>query len=180
MRQLKIAGLLALAIALQSALRAVWEPFAYVDLALVLTVYFALQREPLQALAVGAAAGLATDALSGGLLGAGGFSKTVTAYLIWSVSTRVMLDTPLLRLPVLACAVLIDDVVFVALHRLLGQPPPMPFAQTLLYKAIATPISGTLLLYTYDAFFSESARARRRFAVRRRAARRGSGMLRRR
>jgi rod shape-determining protein MreD len=180
MRQLMIAGLLALTIALQSALRVIWGPFAYLDLSLVVVVYFALKREPFQALAVGFAAGLATDALSGGLLGAGGFSKTLTAYLIWSVSTRIMLDTPLLRLPVLACAVVIDDLVFVALHQLLGQSPPMPFARTLLYRAIATPITGALLLYAYDGYFSESARARRRFAVRRRVARRSTGVLRRR
>src|SRR5207237_10886130 len=75
MRQLKIAAVLIVAIALQSALRAVWQPLAYVDLTLVLVVHFALQREPLNALFVAAAAGLTLDALGGGLLGAGGFSK---------------------------------------------------------------------------------------------------------
>jgi len=178
MRQLTIAGLLALAIALQSALAA-WQPLAYVDLGLILVVYFALQREPLQALIVGAAAGLATDALSHGLLGAGGFSKTLTAYLIYMVASRVMLDTALLRIPVLAGAALIDNVIYVGMNRLLGRVPPMPFVQNVSYKVIATTITGTILLYFYNSYFSSSARQRRQFSVRRRVARR-PGILRRR
>ena len=50
MRQLIVAILLIVAIALQSALRAVWQPLGFIDFALVLVVYFALQREPLLAL----------------------------------------------------------------------------------------------------------------------------------
>src|SRR6266852_1594270 len=92
MRQLKIAVLLVVAVALQSALRSVWQPLGYVDLTLILVVYFALQRQPLQALIVGAAAGLATDFISSSpaLLGAGGFSKTLTAYAVYFVASRVM------------------------------------------------------------------------------------------
>ena len=68
MRQLIITAILIFVIALQSALRAIWQPLGYIDLALVLVVYFALQREPLQALFVGAAAGLAMDFISGPLI----------------------------------------------------------------------------------------------------------------
>ena len=176
MRQLTIAALLVLAIALQSALRAVWQPLGYVDFALILVVYFALQRDPLQALIVGAAAGLATDIISGppALLGAGGFSKVLTAYAVYFVSSRVMLDTTLLRIPVLASASLMDNLVYVGMHRLLGQRPPMPFIQSLSYKLVATMIAGTLLLYAYDSYFSGKARQRRQFTVRRRVARGGT------
>ena len=179
MRQLIIAAILIVVIAFQSALRAVWQPLGYVDLALVLVVYFALQREPLQALFVGAAAGLALDFISGppARLGAGGFSKTVTAYCVFFVASRVMLDTTLLRIPVIAGASLIDNIVYVGMHRILGQTPPMPFIQSLSYKLIATTVAGTLLLYTYDAYFSPKARQRRQFGVRRRVARRASPML---
>src|SRR5947207_6629743 len=155
MRQLTIAVLLVLAIALLSALRAVWHPLRYVDLALILVVYFALQRDPLQALIVGAAAGLATDIISGppALLGAGGFSKVLTAYAVYFVASRVMLDTPLLRIPVLASASLLDNLVYVGMHRLLGQTPPMPFVQSLSYKLIATTVIGPALLHLFDSYF---------------------------
>ena len=171
MRQLKIAAVLIVAVALQSALRAQLQSLAYVDLTLILVVYFALQREPLYALMVAATAGLALDALGGGLLGAAGFSKTLTAYSVYFVAQRVMLDTTLLRIPVLAGASLIDNLIYVGMHRMLGQTPSMPFVQALSYKLVATTIAGTVLLYAYDSYFSGRARQRRQFTVRRRVAR---------
>ena len=91
-----------------------------------------------------------------------------------------MLDTTLLRIPVLVCASLIDNLVYVGMHRLLGQRPPMPFVQSLSYKLIATTVAGTILLYLYDSYFSGKARQRRQFTVRRRVARRPSAAGRRR
>jgi len=182
MRQLAIAIALIVAIALQSALRAIWQPLAFIDLTLILVVYFALQREPLRALVVAAIAGLAMDLISGppALLGAGGFAKVLTAYAVYFVASRVMLDTTLLRIPVLFSASIVDNVVYVGMHRLLGQRPPVPFIQSLSFKVLATTIAGTLLLYLYDSYFSGKARQRRQFTVRRRVARRPSGALRRR
>jgi rod shape-determining protein MreD len=177
MRELKIAVVLLVAIALPSALRAVWQPLAYVDLALIVVVYFALQREPLHALFIAAIAGLATDALSRGLLGAGGFSKVLTAYAVYFVASRVMLDTALLRIPVMAAAALVDNLVYVGMNRLLGQTSSMPFVQALSYKLVATTIIGALALHLYDAYLSDKARQRRQFTVRRRVARRGVGIL---
>ena len=182
MRQLTVAIVLIIAIALQSALRAVWQPLGFVDFTLVLVVYFALQREPLPALITAAVAGLALDLISGppALLGAGGFAKVLTVYAVYFVASRVMLDTTLLRIPVLICASLIDNLVYVGMHRLLGQTPPMPFIQSLSYKLIATTVGGTFLLYLYDNYFSSKARQRRQFTVRRRVARRPSAAGRRR
>jgi len=177
MRQLKILAVLLVAIALPSALRAVWQPLAAFDLVLILVVYFALQREPLNALLIGAIAGVATDALTRGLLGAGGFSKVLTAYAVYFVASRVMLDTTLLRIPVLAAAALIDNLVYFAMNRLLGQSISMPFAQALSYKLVATTIVGTILLYIHDNYWSEKARQRRQFSVRRRVARSSSGVF---
>src|ERR1051325_212513 len=126
MRQLTVAIVLIIAIALQSALRAVWQPLGFVDFTLVLIVYFALQREPLPALITAAVAGLALDLISGppALLGAGGFAKVLTAYAVYFVASRVMLDTTLRRIPVLSGASLIDTLVYVGMHRFLGQKPP--------------------------------------------------------
>lgn len=173
MRQLKIVLVLATAIILQTSLPAVWPPFAYVDLPLVVVVYIALQRNALQAIIVGAVAGLATDILSYGLLGAGGFSKTLVAYLIVSLATRVMIDNPLARIPVLAGASALNDAVYLLLHRMLGQPTNFPFIERASFKLIGTTIAGTVLLYLLDAIFSDRARQRRLFAFRRRVARRG-------
>src|SRR5919199_4910993 len=119
----KLAACVALAVVLQSSLGALWRPVAYADLPLIVVVYFALRRDAVLAVFIGTVAGLSSDLLSGGLLGAGGFSMTLTAYLLAALVTRVMIDNSLLRIPVLAGAAAFQTVVYLLLHQLLGQPP---------------------------------------------------------
>ncbi len=174
--KLKLAVCVALAVVLQSSLRALWPPLAYADLPLIVVTYFALQRDAVQAVMIGTVAGLSYDVLSGGLLGAGGFSKTLTAYLLAALVTRVMLDSALLRIPVMAGAAAFDVLIYVLLHRLLGQgmtPMAGSIAETAAYKIIWTTVVGTALAFFFDKFFSDTARTRRQFAFRRRVARRG-------
>ncbi|HYJ45103.1 MAG TPA: hypothetical protein VEV81_00720, partial [Pyrinomonadaceae bacterium] len=75
-------------------------------------------------------------------------------------------------IPVLAGAALVDDTVYVFLHRLLGQPTNFAFVEQASFKLIATTVVGTVILYLLDAIFSERARQRRLLAFRRRVARR--------
>ena len=180
MSKLKIAVALSVSILLQLLLREVWGKLSYIDFPLVVVVYIALQRDAWQALVVGTLAGLIVDAASGGLIGAGGFSKTLTAYVIYFAATRVNLENPLLRIPVLAAASLLDSAIYVFWHRVLGDPPGAPFVQTMSYKLIATTVVGTLVLYILDALVGERNAQRRQFATRRRVARRSTGPLRRR
>ena len=180
MPPLKIAAILIVSIALQLSLRSVWPPLVYIDFPLVIVVYIALQREAWQALVVGTLAGLIVDAQSGGLIGAGGFSKTLTAYVIYFAATKVNLENPLLRIPVLAAATVLDGAIYVAWHRLLSYPPSAPVVQTISYRLIATTVVGTLLLYLIDSIVAERTSQRRQFATRRRVARRSTGSLRRR
>jgi rod shape-determining protein MreD len=180
MPQLKIAAALAIAIILQLSLGGVWPKLAYIDFPLMVVVYIALQRHAWQSLIVGTIAGLAIDAPSRGLIGAGGFSKTLTAYLIYVAATRVNLENTLLRIPVLAAATLIDSAVYVFWQRSLGYPPSAPFLQTMSYRLIGTTIVGTFALYLLDSLFTERARQRRTFASRRKGARRGPSTLKRR
>jgi rod shape-determining protein MreD len=175
----KLAICVALAAVVQLSLPTVWRPAVYADLTLVVVVYFALQRDAVQAVVLGTVAGLATDALSGGLLGARGFSMTLTAYLLAALVTRVMLDNPLLRIPVIAGAAAFNTVVYLLLHQFLSQPPnpPGPIAETMAYSVIWTTVTGTAVAFVLDLFFNESTRVRQRraFAFRRRIARRGLG-----
>lgn len=180
MSQLKIAAVLLISIVLQLSLREVWRPLAYIDFPLIVVVYIALQREAWQALVVGTLAGLIVDARSGGLIGAGGFSKTLTAYIIFFAATKVNLENPLLRIPVLAAATVLDSAIYVFWHRVLGYAPGVPFVQTLSYRLIATTVVGTLVLYVLDSVKSGESAQRRQFATRRRVARRSTGPLRRR
>src|SRR5215211_1363717 len=167
----KLAVCVALAVVAQTGLSTVWPPARYADLTLVVVVYFALQRDAVQAVVLGTVAGLATDVLSGGLLGARGFSKTLTAYLLAALVTRVMLDNPLLRIPVLAAAAAFETFIYIFLHQLLGQAPTSPMAgtisETAAYHVIWTTVVGTFLAFFLDTFFSEKATQRRAFAFRR-------------
>src|SRR5215510_2901865 len=102
MEQVKIAVALIIAVILQWTLRNVHEVFMYVDFPLIIIVYAALQRNTIKALLFGTISGIAVDALSGGLLGANGFSKTLIAFIVSELARRVYLDNLLLRIPVIA------------------------------------------------------------------------------
>jgi rod shape-determining protein MreD len=175
MNQLKITIALIIAVLLQWTLRNVAEPFAYIDLPLVIVVYAALQRDATKAILFGAFSGIAVDALSGGLLGANGFSKTLIAYAVSELARRVYMDNLLLRIPVIAGACFLDDLVYFGLHRLLGQEPTVDVVTTISYTVIGTTIAGTMVYLTLDYWLSErTSRSRRRemFPQRRQSRRR--------
>jgi rod shape-determining protein MreD len=180
MPQFKIAAVLALAIILQLTLGQTWPPLTHIDFPLIVVVFVALQRDAWTALLVGTIAGLAIDAPSGGLIGAGGFSKTLTAYLIYLGATRVNLENALIRIPVLAAATVVDGAVYFFWQRSLGNPPAAPFAQTLSYNLIGTTIVGTFVLYMLNSIFNPRTSQRRVFASKRRGARRSTSFLKRR
>jgi rod shape-determining protein MreD len=171
---LKLTIGLILAVLLQWTLRGVAEPLAYVDLPLIIIVYAALQRDAIKAVLFGTIAGLAIDALSGGLLGANGFSKTLVAFIVSEIARRVYMDNLLLRIPVIAAASLLDDMVYYGMHRLLGQEPNVPVVTTVAYTLIGTTIAGTAIYLFLDYFLSQKMRRPRReaFSSRRQSRRR--------
>ncbi|HKP68749.1 MAG TPA: rod shape-determining protein MreD [Pyrinomonadaceae bacterium] len=174
MENLKITIALIVAVLLQWTLRNVAEPFAYIDFPLIIVVYAALQRNSVKAILFGTVAGIAVDALSSGLLGANGFSKTLVAYLVSELARRVYLDNLLLRIPVIAGACLLDDLVYWGMHWLLGQPPTLPVFVVVSYTLIGTTIAGTIVYLLLDFVLTERIRPRRRemFPTRRQTRRR--------
>lgn len=174
MENVKITIALIVAVLLQWTLRNVAEPFAYVDFPLIIVVYAALQRNSVKAILFGTVAGIAVDALSGGLLGANGFSKTLIAYLVSELARRVYMDNLLLRIPVIAGACLLDDLVYFGMHWLLGQPPVVPVFVVMSYTLIGTTIAGTIVYLLLDFVSTERMRPRRRemFPTRRQTRRR--------
>lgn len=162
MDNLKITIVLIIAVLLQWTLRNVAEPFAYIDLPLIIVVYAALRQNAMRAILFGTFAGLAIDALSGGLLGANGFSKTLIAYIVSELARRVYLDNLLLRIPVIAGACLLDDLVYYGVHRLLGQEPAGNVMVILSYTLIGTTIAGTMIYIFLDYLLSEKTKGRKR------------------
>ncbi len=174
MDNLKITIALIVAVLLQWTLRSVAEPFAYIDFPLIIVVYAALQRNSIKAIFFGTFAGIAVDALSGGLLGANGFSKTLIAYMVSELARRVYVDNLLLRIPVIAGACLLDDLVYYGTHRLLGQEPTGQVLVIVSYTLIGTTIAGTMIYLLLDFGLTERLRPRRRemFPARRQTRRR--------
>ena len=96
---------------------------AYLELPLIVTVYFALmRRSPIGGLLVGAIVGLAQDSLSKNPLGMFGITKTIIGYVAASVGQRLDVDHPLIRLILGFFFFVFHQFIFWVLSRaLLGQ-----------------------------------------------------------
>jgi len=87
------------ALVLQAWLPRVLGRFAWFDLPLVVTVYFALdRRSPIQGTIMGAVMGLFEDALSHHAIGVNGVAKTVAGFLAASIGVRVDVENNTIRL----------------------------------------------------------------------------------
>src|SRR5690606_10987478 len=85
-------------------------------------------------------------------------SKTLIAYAVSELARRVYLDNLLLRIPVIAGACLLDDLLYFWLHRLLGQEPSGQVLMTVSYSLIGTTIAGTVVYLILDYFMTERIR----------------------
>lgn len=169
MEGFKLTIALIIAILLQWTLRNVADIFAFVDLPLIIVVYAALQRNAIRALIFGTVAGISMDALSGGLLGSNGFTKTLIAYLVVELARRVYLDNLLLRMVVLAGASVLNSLIYFGVHRLFGQSPAGDPLVIGAYSLIGTSIAGTAVYLLLQSMSQDRGRARKRevFAPRR-------------
>jgi rod shape-determining protein MreD len=154
MQGIKITIALIVAILLQLTARGIAEPLMYIDFPLIIVVYAALQRDTIKALLFATISGLVVDALSGGLMGASGFSKTLTVFLVAELARRVFLDNLLLRIPVIAGASILEDLIYYGMHRLMGQTPNVPLFETVAYTLIGTTIAGTLFFFVLENVFT--------------------------
>jgi len=162
MEGVKLTIALIIAILLQWTMRNVWEPLALIDFPLIIVVYAALQRNSIRALLFGTIAGIATDALSSGLLGANGFSKTLVAYVVSEIARRVYLDNLILRIPVLAGACVLNTAVYYGLHQVLGQAPAGDPLTTGAYHLIVTTTVGTLVYFLLQNSATGNLKPRKR------------------
>lgn len=132
-----VAALLAIAIALalQTTLASlVIRGTAALDLVLIVVVYLALITGPVSGLLLGAAAGLAQDALSSGIIGIGGLAKTIVGFVVGQLATQFILTAPLSRFLVFVLATLLHAGVFMGLYTVLelrtfDAPWPMVVSQ---------------------------------------------------
>ncbi|MBM3726120.1 MAG: rod shape-determining protein MreD [Acidobacteria bacterium] len=122
------------------------EYFGYLELPLLVTVYFALMgRKPVAGVFLGAIIGLVQDSLSHQPLGMFGIVKTLVGYFAASMSQRFDVDNPAIRLILGFFFFFFHQFFYWVLGRaLLGQPIPFDplqnFALGMLNSAVSLPV----------------------------------------
>ncbi len=148
----------------------------YIDWLMLVTVYIALQRNPLQGMLTGAVAGAIHDAQSGmPAFGVAGLAYVAAAYVTYSITALVVVDNLLVRYVAVAASSLLNTGIRLVFYALLGLSLPdlaggktitANFVFTLLIHLIAS----TLLYILLDRIFlkGDDLRRRRTLARRRR------------
>lgn len=121
---------------------------AYLELPLLVTIYFALmRRQPVAGCLIGAVIGLAQDSLATHPLGMFGIDKTLVGYFAASVSLRFDVDNPVLRFLLSIFFFIFHQVLFWVMSRaLLAQDLPLDLQQTLLFGLLNALVSIPLFL----------------------------------
>jgi len=119
---------------------------SYLELPLLVTVYFALmRRSPVAGVLIGAGIGLAQDSLSSHPLGMFGIVKTLVGYFAATVSQRFDVENPVVRLVLAFFFFFFHQFFYWVLSRaLLGQAllfdPQQTLVMALLNAAVAVPL----------------------------------------
>ncbi len=130
MRGVWLVVALAVAVVLQTTLAGfVGHTALTVDLVLVVVVYVALTSGPVAGLLAGTAGGLVQDALSSGILGMGGLTKTLVGFLAGRFGTQFIVTATVPRFLVIAAASAAHSGMFMGAYTLLGlRTFPNPWA----------------------------------------------------
>jgi rod shape-determining protein MreD len=108
------------ALVLQAWLPRVLGRYAWFDLPLVVTVYFALgQPTPIRGTVLGAVMGIFEDALSHHAIGINGVAKTVVGFVAASVGTRIDVENHTIRLILNFLLSLLSGAMYVFVYRIL-------------------------------------------------------------
>ncbi|MGB6973270.1 MAG: rod shape-determining protein MreD [Terracidiphilus sp.] len=138
---------------LQAWLPRVLGRFAWFDLPLVVTVYFALgRRSPIQGTVMGAVLGLFEDALTHHAIGINGIAKTIAGYLAASTGVRIDVENRAIRILLIFLLSLVSSSVYIFVHRvLLGLNLRTDWLAEL-YKAIGNSAIAVVLFPFLDRF----------------------------
>jgi rod shape-determining protein MreD len=110
------------ALVLQAWLPRVLGRFAYMDLPLLVTIYFALnRRSPIFGTVLGTVLGMAQDGLTQGAIGIHGIANAVCGFLSASIGIRIVVDNNIIRMLLnFAFTLLSSGIVLFIVRILLG------------------------------------------------------------
>jgi rod shape-determining protein MreD len=108
-----------------------------VNLVLVAVIYVALAFGPVAGLLAGSAGGLIQDALAGGIVGIGGFSKTLVGFVIGILGAQFIVAQWLPRFVMFVSGTVIHELCYQALYALVeSRSFRMPWSATLIQAAV--------------------------------------------
>ena len=106
------------ALVLQAWLPRVLGRYAWFDLPLVVTIYFALgRRSPIQGTLMGAAMGLFEDALTHHAIGINGIAKTAVGFIAASMGVRIDVENHAIRVILNLVLSLLSSAIYFAVSR---------------------------------------------------------------
>lgn len=140
-----------LALGLQSFISLHFPAFDYIDLPLLVTIYYAItRREPISATLVGAVIGIAQDALTHNALGIFGICKAVIGYMAASLGVRLDTENNGSRLLLIFGFTLEQTaILWLVQRRMLGQPFAWHWIHELL-RAVVDSLAGVILFALLD------------------------------
>lgn len=139
------------ALVLQALLPRFLHGYAWFDLPLVVTVYFALvRRDPIQGMLMGGSLGIFEDALTHHAIGVNGIAKTVVGFLAASVGVRIDVENHTIRLVLIFLFSLTCSAIFVFIYRiLLGMDLEWSWLAELM-RAVGNTLIATVLFPLLD------------------------------
>jgi rod shape-determining protein MreD len=138
-----------------------------VNLVLVGVIYVALAFGPGMGLLAGTAGGLAQDALAGGVIGLGGFAKTLIGFFVGALGMQFIVSQPLPRFVMFAGATLVHEVVFQGLAALAESRPFRLQASAALLQAGVNAVLGVTVFQLVEGVPGYMQRRRARVSKRR-------------
>ncbi len=141
----------ALSVAVQTTLNR-YFPGGIVDLVLVVVVFTSLASGRMTGLWTGTAAGLLQDAMSGGVIGMAGLSKTVVGFLAGIIGTQFIVTQAFSRFVVFMLATVVDAILFMGLYELLGLRQFNAPMTTIAVRALLNAVVGVLLFKLVESF----------------------------
>jgi rod shape-determining protein MreD len=139
------------ALVLQAYLPRLLGRFAWFDLPLVVTVFFALsRRNPIQGSVMGSILGIFEDGLTGHAIGINGVAKTLVGYLAASVGVLINVEAYTIRLALTFVLSLVGSATYFFVYRFLLGLAVESNGMTELYKAIGNSLIALVLFPLLD------------------------------
>ncbi len=146
---LRIAISILLALIAQTiGIRAFSKSTVYLDVFLLVVVYFAAKEGLLTGMLAGAACGLVQDSFSSGIIGLHGFAKTVVGFFIGLLSTILMMENLATQAFILGLATLLNGAVIVGINYLFLHLPLRDFWGTLGYQSVGNIGVGIIIFHS--------------------------------